>query len=60
MTDALNAEVSLGTITNVQEAMQWLSYTYLFGKCVRSIIHQAVLIINLVRMKKNPWVYGQC
>ncbi|KIR59260.1 RNA helicase [Cryptococcus bacillisporus CA1873] len=30
MTDALNAEVALGTITNVQEAMQWLSYTYLF------------------------------
>lgn len=37
MTDALNAEVALGTITNVQEAMQWLSYTYLFGKCVHLI-----------------------
>jgi replicative superfamily II helicase len=26
----LNAEISLGTITNMQEAIQWLSYTYLF------------------------------
>lgn len=31
MVDALNAEVSLGTIANVQEAIQWLGYTYLFG-----------------------------
>ncbi|ODN73401.1 hypothetical protein L202_07927 [Cryptococcus amylolentus CBS 6039] len=30
MTDSLNAEIALGTIANVQEAMQWLSYTYLF------------------------------
>lgn len=30
MVDSLNAEVSLGTITNVQEAIQWLGYTYLF------------------------------
>ena len=33
MVDALNAEVSLGTIANVQEAIQWLGYTYLFGEC---------------------------
>lgn len=33
MIDALNAEVSLGTIANVQEAIQWLGYTYLFGEC---------------------------
>jgi hypothetical protein len=31
MVDALNAEVSLGTIGNVSEAIQWLGYTYLFG-----------------------------
>ena len=31
MIDSLNAEVSLGTIANVQEAIQWLGYTYLFG-----------------------------
>lgn len=32
MVDALNAEISLGTIANVQEAIQWLGYTYLFGR----------------------------
>jgi antiviral helicase SLH1 len=30
--DSLNAEIALGTIGNVQEAIQWLGYTYLFGE----------------------------
>lgn len=30
LSDNLNAEVALGTISNVQEAIEWLSYTYLF------------------------------
>ncbi|XP_059178780.1 activating signal cointegrator 1 complex subunit 3-like [Physella acuta] len=30
LTDNLNAEISLGTVTNVEEAVKWLSYTYLF------------------------------
>ncbi|KAK0468427.1 Sec63 Brl domain-containing protein [Desarmillaria tabescens] len=28
--DALNAEVSLGTVANAHDAVQWLGYTYLF------------------------------
>lgn len=28
--DNLNAEITLGTICNVQEAIEWMSYTYLF------------------------------
>lgn len=32
MVDSLNAEISLGTIANVAEAIQWLGYTYLFGE----------------------------
>jgi antiviral helicase SLH1 len=32
MVDSLNAEIALGTIANVQEAIQWLGYTYLFGE----------------------------
>ncbi|KAF9483938.1 Sec63-domain-containing protein [Pholiota conissans] len=28
--DALNAEISLGTVANVRDAVQWLGYTYLF------------------------------
>jgi len=27
--DTLNAEIVLGTVTNVAEAMEWLTYTYL-------------------------------
>ncbi|XP_032669372.1 activating signal cointegrator 1 complex subunit 3 isoform X2 [Odontomachus brunneus] len=30
LADNLNAEVALGTISNVEEAVEWLSYTYLF------------------------------
>lgn len=30
MVDALNAEISLGTVANTRDAVQWLGYTYLF------------------------------
>lgn len=30
LADNLNAEISLGTVTNVQEAVQWLGYTYMY------------------------------
>ncbi|OJT11666.1 Antiviral helicase SLH1 [Trametes pubescens] len=30
MIDSLNAEVALGTVANVHDAVQWLGYTYLF------------------------------
>lgn len=30
LADNLNAEVTLGTICNIDEAIEWLSYTYLF------------------------------
>ncbi|KAJ8288293.1 hypothetical protein COCON_G00009520 [Conger conger] len=30
LADNLNAEVALGTVTNVEEAVKWLSYTYLY------------------------------
>jgi antiviral helicase SLH1 len=30
MIDSMNAEIALGTITNVSEAVQWMGYTYLF------------------------------
>ncbi|KAG8929215.1 hypothetical protein FRC02_005840 [Tulasnella sp. 418] len=36
MIDALNAEVALGTVTNVTEAVQWLGYTYLFVRMKRN------------------------
>ncbi|ODV57948.1 RNA helicase, partial [Ascoidea rubescens DSM 1968] len=30
LVDNLNAEISLGTVTNINEGIQWLGYTYLF------------------------------
>jgi activating signal cointegrator complex subunit 3 len=34
--DHLNAEIVLGTVTNVQEAVTWLSYTYLYIRMLKN------------------------
>lgn len=34
--DMLNAEVVLGTISNVTDAMDWLGYTYLYVRMVNT------------------------
>jgi replicative superfamily II helicase len=31
LADHLNAEIILGTVTNVQEAITWITYTYLYN-----------------------------
>ncbi|KDQ16775.1 hypothetical protein BOTBODRAFT_106485 [Botryobasidium botryosum FD-172 SS1] len=36
LTDNLNAEIVLGTIRNRDEAVQWLGYTYLYVRMLRS------------------------
>lgn len=36
LVDNLNAEVSLGTVSTVSEAVEWLSYTYLFVRMRRN------------------------
>ncbi|KAF2425247.1 Sec63-domain-containing protein [Tothia fuscella] len=36
MVDNLNAEIGLGTVTSVQEAVQWLGYSYLFVRMQRN------------------------
>lgn len=33
--DNLNAEISLGTVTNIDEGVQWLGYTYLYVRMIR-------------------------
>lgn len=35
LVDNLNAEISLGTVTSVAEAVQWLGYSYLFVRMLR-------------------------
>ena len=36
LVDNLNAEIALGTVTTVQEAVQWIGYSYMFVRMRRS------------------------
>ncbi|KAI0132303.1 Sec63 Brl domain-containing protein [Xylariales sp. AK1849] len=36
LVDNLNAEISLGTVTSIPEAVQWIGYSYLFVRMQRS------------------------
>ena len=36
LVDNLNAEISLGTVTSIQEAVQWVGYSYLFVRMQRN------------------------
>uniref|UniRef100_A0A1B0BFD3 Helicase C-terminal domain-containing protein n=1 Tax=Glossina palpalis gambiensis TaxID=67801 RepID=A0A1B0BFD3_9MUSC len=49
--DNVNAEIVLATITNVEEVIEWLSYTYLF---VRMRINPHVYEIEYVEVKEDP------
>lgn len=51
LADNLNAEVTLGTICNINEAIEWLSYTYLF---VRMRINPQVYGINYADVQEDP------
>ncbi|KAH8310481.1 hypothetical protein KR044_001580 [Drosophila immigrans] len=51
LADNLNAEIGLGTICNVEEAIEWLSYTYLF---VRMRINPHVYGIEYSELQKDP------
>ncbi|KAI0117220.1 Sec63-domain-containing protein [Daldinia grandis] len=36
LVDNLNAEIALGTVTSIPEAVQWIGYSYLFVRMLRS------------------------
>ncbi|KHN98212.1 activating signal cointegrator 1 complex subunit 3 [Metarhizium album ARSEF 1941] len=36
LVDNLNAEIALGTVTSIQDAVQWIGYSYLFVRMQRS------------------------
>ncbi|KAF2019527.1 Sec63-domain-containing protein [Aaosphaeria arxii CBS 175.79] len=42
MVDNLNAEISLGTVTTVSEAVQWLGYSYLFVRMQKSPLNYGI------------------
>ena len=43
MNDALNAEISLGTVSNINDAVQWLGYTYLFVRARKNPMAYGVI-----------------
>lgn len=42
LVDNLNAEISLGTVTTIQEAVQWLGYSYLFVRMQKSPLNYGI------------------
>ncbi|XP_014472478.1 PREDICTED: activating signal cointegrator 1 complex subunit 3 [Dinoponera quadriceps] len=64
LADNLNAEVTLGTISNVEEAVEWLSYTYLFVRMklnyqVYGILYQTLVEDpNLEKTRKELVVHA--
>jgi replicative superfamily II helicase len=53
MVDSLNAEVSLGTVANIKEAIQWIGYTYLFVRMRRNPMVYGKSISNGVASQLN-------
>uniref|UniRef100_A0A8C5WDJ5 Activating signal cointegrator 1 complex subunit 3 n=1 Tax=Leptobrachium leishanense TaxID=445787 RepID=A0A8C5WDJ5_9ANUR len=51
LSDNLNAEIALGTVTNVEEAVKWLSYTYLY---VRMRANPLVYGISYKMLQMDP------
>ncbi|CAH2095219.1 unnamed protein product [Euphydryas editha] len=51
LADNLNAEVALGTVSNIDEAVEWLSYTYLF---VRMRINPQVYGLTYSDVQEEP------
>ena len=51
LSDNLNAEISLGTVTNTAEAVEWLSYTYLY---VRMRKNPQVYGIKYQELREDP------
>lgn len=42
--DQLNAEIVLGTVTNIKDAVNWLSYTYLYIRMLKNPKHYSISI----------------
>ncbi|WAR22369.1 U520-like protein [Mya arenaria] len=51
LADNLNAEVVLGTVQNVKEAVDWLGYTYLY---IRMLRHPTLYGVSHDQMKEDP------
>lgn len=54
LVDNLNAEISLGTVTNVDEAVKWLGYTYMF---VRMRQNPFAYAVEWKEIQEDPQLY---
>ncbi|KAJ3318630.1 activating signal cointegrator 1 complex subunit [Boothiomyces sp. JEL0866] len=52
----LNAEISLGTITNIEEAIRWLSYTYYFVRMRKNPFQYG---IDWKELEQDPTLVGR-
>jgi len=57
ITDHLNAEVVLGTVRNTQEAIAWLSYTYLYVRMLRNPTNYGVAYHEI---ESDPTLRNRC
>ena len=49
--DQLNAEIVLGTVNNLRDAVNWLSYTYLYIRMLKNPKHYS---ISLDELEEDP------
>ena len=57
LTDHLNAEVVLGTVSNTTEAVAWLTYTYCYVRMLRNPMHYGVPYHEL---QADPRLHARC
>lgn len=53
LADHLNAEIILGTVSNVKEAIQWLSYTYLYIRMLKNPLVYGIPYAEKVHVHVN-------
>lgn len=61
--DALNAEVSLGSVSSVSDGMSWLGYTYLYTRMKRSplvygIDYDELVADQTLSTRRRNWIVG--
>lgn len=56
LVDNLNAEISLGTVTNVDEGIQWLGYTYMMVRMRKNPLGYG---IDWKELQEDPLLYNK-
>ncbi|CAI5441703.1 unnamed protein product [Caenorhabditis angaria] len=65
LTDMLNAEIVLGTVSSVSEATNWLGYTYLFVRMLKNptlygITHEQARADPLLEQRRADLIHTAC